>query len=491
MFRFASRTSGGQALRVKLRTCIASLIIGLPALAAAAAPWFGIRVVDAETGEGVPLAELRTVNEVALLSDNAGRIAFHEPAFMDREVFFHVASPGYEVEKDGFGFRGVRLTPKAGGEATVKLNRVNIAHRVARLTGAALHRDSELLGAPVPLRNSAEVLGQDSVQGVRYNGRLFFLWGDTNVARYPLGNFRTTSAWLPADAHPSGGLAYEYFHEPGKPGELRKMLPLDGKGAAWMFGLHVLPGDEGREVLLSGFSVHLSLAERTRQGIARFDDEKGVFTVAADVDNAEKWRTPRGVTVRHGGHVYFASPFLHTRVAATVADFTNPKSYEAFRFDPASNQWSWQREAPPTMQSDRVPAERARFALKNTEGAEVRIHTASVKWNAWRKRWVLIGVQWGGKDDPSVLGEVWYAESASPEGPWKRAVKVATHPRYSFYNPVHHDFFDSEDGRVIWFEGTYTREFSGNPVATPRYDYNQLMYRLDLADPRLVPAHAD
>ncbi len=40
-------------------------------------------------------------------------------------------------------------------------------------------------------------------------------------------------------------------------------------------------------------------------------------------------------------------------------------------------------------------------------------------------------------------------------------------------------------GRLIYFEGTYTQTFSGNPVATPRYDYNQIMYRLDLADPRL------
>jgi hypothetical protein len=28
--------------------------------------------------------------------------------------------------------------------------------------------------------------------------------------------------------------------------------------------------------------------------------------------------------------------------------------------------------------------------------------------------------------------------------------------------------------------------FSGNPDKTPRYDYNQVMYRLDLADPRLT-----
>lgn len=30
---------------------------------------------------------------------------------------------------------------------------------------------------------------------------------------------------------------------------------------------------------------------------------------------------------------------------------------------------------------------------------------------------------------------------------------------------------------------------SGNTRPTPRYDYNQILYRLDLDDPRLAPAH--
>ena len=57
---------------------------------------------------------------------------------------------------------------------------------------------------------------------------------------------------------------------------------------------------------------------------------------------------------------------------------------------------------------------------------------------------------------------------------------------YSMYNVAHHPFFDQDNGRLIYFEGTYTREFSDAPAATPRYNYNQLMYRLDLADPRLI-----
>lgn len=57
-----------------------------------------------------------------------------------------------------------------------------------------------------------------------------------------------------------------------------------------------------------------------------------------------------------------------------------------------------------------------------------------------------------------------------------------------FYNPVHHPVFDQEGGRLIYLEGTYANTFSGNPDATPRYDYNQIMYRLALDDPKLKPA---
>ena len=85
----------------------------------------------------------------------------------------------------------------------------------------------------------------------------------------------------------------------------------------------------------------------------------------------------------------------------------------------------------------------------------------------------------------SFLGEIWYAEADAPEGPWLKARKIVTHDKYSFYNPVHHPFLDQKGGRIIYFEGTYTATFSGAKFPTPRYDYNQILYRLDLADPRL------
>src|SRR4029079_16823024 len=69
---------------------------------------FAITVVDAQTGRGVPLVELKTVHGLRLVTDSNGIVAFHEPGLMDQTVFFHVSGHGYEFPKDGFGIRGKR-----------------------------------------------------------------------------------------------------------------------------------------------------------------------------------------------------------------------------------------------------------------------------------------------------------------------------------------------------------------------------------------------
>jgi hypothetical protein len=43
-----------------------------------------------------------------------------------------------------------------------------------------------------------------------------------------------------------------------------------------------------------------------------------------------------------------------------------------------------------------------------------------------------------------------------------------------------------ENGKVIYFGDTFVTTFSGNPAPTPRYDYNRILYRIDLSDPRLA-----
>lgn len=461
---------------------------------------FGIHVVDETTGAGVPLVELRMIHGMSWISDNHGWIDFHEPGLMDRELAFLVSGPGIAFPKDGFGYSCFRTRSTPGQETTVRVKQTNIATRIGRLTGQGLYRDSELLGkrAPVANGNSVGLLGQDSVQAVEYQDKIFWLWGDTSIARYPLGNFHTTCAWTARDADPEKGLHYEYFTQPDSPHVLRPMLPLTEPGAVWMFGLLAQRDAGGRERVFAGYSRQKGLVPADEKGIAEYLPEKGRFEVVSAREKTEAWRMPMGHAVRvvtsAGDHWYFSAPFAHVRARADVADLLRADAYEMLRFDTRISQWLWQRGQAPTtaaeekilLEKNLMPTGMARYQLREREtGHVIRIHGASIQWNAYRKRFVMIGVQAGERDDPSPLGEVWYAESEAIDGPWNSAVKVASHPAYSFYNPIHHPFFDRDGGRIIYFEGTYTKEFSGQSQATPRYDYNQLLYRLDLSDARL------
>ena len=62
------------------------------------------------------------------------------------------------------------------------------------------------------------------------------------------------------------------------------------------------------------------------------------------------------------------------------------------------------------------------------------------------------------------------------------------HDNYTFYNPRIHAMWFEADSPVLIFEGTFTREFADRPPAVPRYDYNQIMHRLDLDEPGLAAA---
>ncbi len=90
----------------------------------------------------------------------------------------------------------------------------------------------------------------------------------------------------------------------------------------------------------------------------------------------------------------------------------------------------------------------------------------------------MIGLEVGG--ERSHLGEVYYCEANELTGPWSPGLKIVSHEHYTFYNPTLHPMLINDGGRRIYFEGTYTKTFSDAPAATPRYDYNQIMYELDL-----------
>ncbi|MEE2946951.1 MAG: hypothetical protein VX392_01410 [Verrucomicrobiota bacterium] len=502
-----------------------TLLLGLPsgALGQAkpiASGWFAIRVVDAETRRGVPLVELETVNHLRFYTDSNGWVAFHEPGLMNRQLFFHVRSHGYEYPKDSFGYRGKRFKTTPGTEAMLKIKRLNIAERLYRVTGAGIYRDSQLLGrgAPIeqPLLNGA-VFGSDSVVTAIYRGKLHWFWGDTNRPSYPLGNFHVPCATsqLPGE----GGLDHEVgvnlTYAVNKNGFAKEAAKMPGKGPTWIDGLMVLPDENQQSCLLAQYVKIKSPLTVYERGVVQFNDERQQFehrvTLPKDV-----LLYPHGHPFQHraeDGHeyIYFAGGMPLVRVRANLQSYLDPSQYETRTFfrpgsgnkvqrnSDGSLRFEWQRGRPKhdlkqinqLISNKQIAAAESPLHLVDVEtGKPVLTQHGSVYWNKHRQRWLMVISESFGS---SMLGEIWFAEAASPEGPWVYARKIVTHDDYSFYNPKQHPYFAKDGGVTLFFEATYTASFSGNKHPTPLYDYNQIMYRLQLDDLRLnlpVPVYA-
>ena len=477
---------------------------------------FAIEVVDDQTGRGIPLVEFKTVNQLQFYTDSAGLIAFNEPGFMGRETWFTIFSHGYEVAADGFGIRGKRILITPGGSATIKLKRKNIAQRLYRVTGEGIYRDTVLLDRKAPIDQpvlNARVLGQDSILTIIYKGKLYWFWGDTNRESYPLGQFHMSGATslLPKDGglDPSVGVNLNYFVD--KEGFSRGMAPMKEPGPVWLDGIMVVKDDTGQEKMLARYSRMKSLGERLEQGLMIYNDEKEMFEKSAQISN-DATVVPQGqpfvVKVEGVDYYYFAFPYPLLRVKADFKSAQDLSQYEVFtclkpgtgtsdrkaeveRDDAGKVIWAWKRGMPlmdekaqkALTQSKQLTPDQAWINLRDVEsGKAITAHGGTVHYNAYRKKYIAIWLELYGT---SALGEVWFTEADEPQGPYRKACKIVTHEKYSFYNPRHHPMFDQDGGRLIYFEGTYADLISGAKQLTPRYDYNQIMYRLDLSDQRL------
>ncbi len=497
---------------------LSALLLGLQLCAlgqttqSSSSGWFAIRVVDAETGRGVPLVELETVNHLRFYTDSNGTVAFREPGLMGRQIFFHVRSHGYEYPKDSFGYRGVRLKTTPGTEAVLKLNRLNIAERLYRVTGAGIYRDSRLLGRSAPIEQpllNGMVFGSDSVVTAVYRGKLHWFWGDTNRPSYPLGNFHVpfATSLLPGQGGLDPGLGVNLTYAVGKNGFAKEAAKMPGKGPTWIDGLVVLTDKNQRPRLLAQYVKIKSPLTVYERGLVQFDDERQQFGHRATFPKAVPLY-PHGHPFLHRAadgreYVYFAGGMPLVRVRASLASYLDPSQYETYTFLPAGSGSDVQRNPDGSLKFEwcggqpkldlkrvnkliaekRIRAGESPVHLIDIEtGKPVLTQHGSVYWNEHRQRWVMIISQSFGS---SMLGEIWFAEASRPEGPWFYARKIVTHDDYSFYNPKQHPYFAKDAGRTLFFEATYTSTFSGNKHPTPLYDYNQVMYRLELDDPRL------
>lgn len=221
---------------------------------------------------------------------------------------------------------------------------------------------------------------------------------------------------------------------------------------------------------------------------------------------------PSGHTIyvkEHGRRYAFYGK--NVRVRADFSSVKDPLQYECFtcltpdgkrasRGPGGSLLWTWVKRGRAVsyenidelVRAGIIRADESPYRLRDVHtGQFVSASQCAVAWNPHLKLWVNIVQQRFGD---SFAGEIWLSTANSPVGPWGHCVKVATHHMdqdtyksnsNDFYNPVQHHELMQEGGRVVYFSGTFTNTFSGNPWPTPYYDYNNIMYRLDLDDPRL------
>lgn len=436
---------------------------------------FRLEVVEKGSGWPVPLVQLTTTHQVTFVTDNAGVVAVDLPELMGREIYLSVSSDGYELTADGFGYRGIRVTPEAGQTHRVEVSRTMIARRLGRLTGGGLFAESQQTGRELDWQETG-VFGCDSVQTAVHRGRRFWLWGDTTLPEYPLGIFHSSAATtglLPLKTfEPPVRIVLDYFRDDrGRP---RGVAPMPGSGPTWVTALVSLPDRNGTPRLVCSYMKIRGFLEEYEWGLAvwneadsRFDRLQVLWTRSEEAPlppplprgHAVPWKDAAGRE-----WMLFAHPFPTLRCPAT---------FEAWQ-DPAS----WELITPQEELAVAGSDERVR--------PHIGVHSGGMGWHPWRQRWVSVFLQTDGQ--PSPLGELWYAEADAPTGPWGPAVKVLTHERHTFYNPCLHLDWTPPSAPLLLLEGTFTKEFSRGAQPVPRYDYNQILYRIDLDDPRLKPA---
>jgi hypothetical protein len=510
------------ALSLSTNRCASDAITPTPT-----SMWFGIEVVDEQTSRGVPMVELQTTSGIRFYTDSSGLVAFYEPGLMNQKVWFGISAHGYEFAPDGFGLRGASLLTKPGAIETLRIKRINIAERLYRITGEGIYRDTVLLGRKPPIAEpllNALVTGQDGILNAFYRGKLYWFYGDTSRLSYGLGNFAMSGATTaePSMLDPSRGFDLKYFT--GQDGFARAMAPMAGEGVVWLFGLVVLPDTSGQDRMLAWFQRRRGMGALLENGFVAYDDRQDRFEklkVLAIDPPLFPIGYPFQLKDKPGdGYIYFTAPYPALRVKADWNSYLDLAAYEGYtclktgsRYrgkDPSQLDrdhegklvWAWKRDTPPltAREQDELVAAGAMkraespFRLENAENHKpILLSNCSCFWNEYRHRYIMIASEVLGA---SVLGEVWYSEADRPEGPWVSARKIITHANkkddaHDFYNPTQHPFFDQAGGKVIYLEGSYVNTFSGNPHPTPYYEYNQIMYRLDLSDPRLKFSRGD
>ena len=460
-----------------------------------------ITVIDSETGRGVPLVELSSDGQT-FITDSQGEAAVYYLEAMGQTRTFTVTSHGYSLPTGS-----VSLSVDGGGWDTIEVDRQLPAERLYRSTGAGIYDASVRLELETPLQNpllNARVSGQDTVQTIPFDGDLYWFWGDTLATNNVLGNFRASGATstLPEDGGLEADLGVDFDYFETASGGTAAMAPdfaILGSGAAWIGAPAVVPDESGDDLLVVSVGKWGPGFQLNRRVLAGWNPALEHFEELMEYDLTESF--PSGHSFIESDTTNDYLHFQNMRVDHSLAGLMDQDTYEVWTaIDGATGavlrdadglpDYQWRASSRLTEVGDvdsgaLSPSElQSQVARAVVDGARPDLTGGSaVTPNGHRGRYVRIVQQsWGAT---SLIGELWYGEADTPVGPWLYSTQVITHNDYSFYNPRIHPYLSQDGESQLFFEGTYTSWLSSS-APTPRYDYNQVMYRLDLDRPEVI-----
>jgi hypothetical protein len=504
-------------------------------------PYFGIRIVDRDTHEGVPLVQLRTSNYIVNYSDSQGYVAFFEPGMMDHDVWFSVLTDGYTFSDDRTCKpsithpcdSGIILHTTPGKIITLTVERKQLAERVFRLTGQGIYRDSVLLNIPTPINESSmemvAPIGQDTLMLTKYKGLNYWFFGDTvcapsarqeNCNGYGQHTIAATSI---DQANQAPVLQYFTSNINGMQWP-KPVTPVgDLNMNTWTAAPFVINAGTPQEAMYAFYLKPYSTSadpSPDKTGLVKWNESKQQFELLIEwpLNNGMEWLSNGHVVSAFApgegvdGYVYFAGSFVLVRAPKNKiaqlsawesltpllsgSDMNNPK------IDPKG--WGWKKGMPVFHQSDEttliakgiMPLSQARMQIVDSITKKpVVVDSGVVHWNAFLKKYILV---FGN-------GQLYLAMSDSMTGPWNTAVVIAQHEdtHSSCYNSIQVSALSDATERNIYVACSYTSMWSNDAPAAgipnvwstclfgqnahqncapvvPRYEYNNLVYRLDL-----------
>jgi hypothetical protein len=486
-----------------------TFIAGCAAAAGVHVP-FMIRFVDEEDGQAIPLVEIEAFNALRLVSDNLGYIAVQEPDLVGKRARFIVRGNGYEYDKtDFFGERAINPEIVPGRVLQIKLRRSAPAKRLYRVTGSGRYRDSVLGGFVKPDSGRdlpGKVIGLDSAIPVWWRDKLYCFWGDTLFTDRMNLSASGGIVSLSKNADASVPPRIDFFTN--DEGYAKPMIDTGSPGFVWIETVLPFKLGGGSEVLAARYVKHKTLDEAVETGFALFRPNTQNFSVIKKIKSPRHHKSAHATAVSYMGRSGYAIQPWEMSLEG-LAGFMNPDSYYAYtclqpskanegieidkkrysvnRDETGKVRYGWVRgglACSPRLQTKlcdmRVLRQDEKWLfLTNIEtGKETVDFNGSINWNPYKQRWIMIA--------QGETGEILYSEADTFSGPWIYARSVVKHDSYNFYNPVHHLWFDKDNGATVFVEGTYTSFFTRDGYKTPRADYNQVMYSLDISDPRLL-----